>query len=209
MCYSANISLLTFVSGFSFSILLTQINNNFYKLLGYFLGFVSLMQLVEYLLWKHQICDNYHKQVSLIGMILNHLQPVVLGLLTYIFYEKNPIALGLLIITYLAVIIPYSLQFTSNLQCTTKPCTTDPHLVWQWNNMKYSKVAYSIFLATFIGIGLFGMPFNKGLLFSITAFSTYMLSSVIYDRKVIGSLWCFWTAFMPFIIYINYKLKIF
>ena len=201
MCYSAPISLATFSLGFGFSVLLTQSADRFQMLMGYFLGFVSLMQFIEYLLWKHPICDDYNKTVSVIGMFLNHLQPVVLALLTGAVYGKNLGVLTLLTMSYLVVIIPYSLQFTSDLQCSTKQCEGNPHLVWQWNTLQYSDAVYAVFLATFAGVGLYGMPSGTGALFSTVAVASYMLSGWIYDRKVMGSLWCFWTAFVPAILY--------
>jgi hypothetical protein len=198
MCYSAEASLATFGLGFGFSLLLTQATNKFHRLLGYFLGYVSLMQMVEYLLWKHPICDDYNKTVSIIGMALNHLQPIVLAALAGLFYFKQVPVLIAVAAAYLAVIIPYSLQFTSDLQCTVRQCgATDPHIVWNWNSMKHSDFVYLVFLGTFVTIALFGMPRSEGLVFASVAVFTYTLSALVYDRKVMGSLWCFWTAFMP------------
>ena len=204
MCYSADVSLFTFAIGFGFSILLIFTNEKFNKLLGLFLGFVSLMQLIEYLLWKHPVCDDYNKTISVIGMCLNHLQPVVLALITGLIYSKNIGSLILISIAYLTVIIPYSAQFTDDLRCSTKQVgDTDPHLVWNWNSMKNNEIVYYLFLASFVAIGLIGMPFDKGLIFSIVAVLTYGSSKLIYDRKVMGSLWCFWTAFIPAFAYIR------
>jgi hypothetical protein len=206
MCYSAPVSLLTFTLGFGFSVLLTFQKATFHRLLGYFLGFVSLMQLIEYLLWVHPVCDDYNKTLSVAGMILNHLQPVVLAVITGLLYGKHIPALLAISVFYLATIIPYSLQFTSDLQCTTRQCTTrqcssDPHLVWNWNTLEYSRWAYLVFLASFAGIGLLGMPSSEGRIFALVSVVTYTLSAWIYDRKVMGSLWCFWTALMPPLIY--------
>jgi hypothetical protein len=75
--------------------------------------------------------------------------------------------------------------------------------------MKYKEIVYYVFLATFVLVGLFGMPFTNGLLFSSGAVLTYALSTLIYERKVMGSLWCFYTAFIPFLLYTNSKLKLF
>jgi hypothetical protein len=56
-----------------------------------------------------------------------------------------------------------------------------------------------------VGIALFGMPLREGSSFAVVAVLTYAGSSLIYERKVVGSLWCFWTAFIPMIIYLlNY-----
>jgi hypothetical protein len=203
MCYSAEVSLITFTIGFGFSILLMMRKHKFHKLLGYFLGFVSLMQFVEFLLWRHQICDTYHKSVSVLGMILNHAQPIILALVTGYIYGQNINVLALITLIYLAVIIPYSAQYTTALQCSTViPGSGNPHLVWNWNTMSYSNVVYSVFLAIFVGIALFGMPPSEGRNFAVVAVLTYAGSSFIYERKVVGSLWCFWTAFIPMIIYL-------
>jgi hypothetical protein len=71
--------------------------------------------------------------------------------------------------------------------------------------MSYSAYIYVIFLAAFVGIALFGMPLREGSSFAVVAVLTYAGSSLIYERKVVGSLWCFWTAFIPMIIYLlNY-----
>lgn len=203
ICYSAEVSLITFSIGVGFSILLMMRKHKFHKVLGYFLGFVSLMQFIEFLLWRHQICDTYHKLLSVIGMILNHAQPVILALVTAYIYKKNTYLISAITFIYLAVIIPYSIQYTNSLQCSTvHGAAGNPHLVWNWNTMKYSNFAYIIFLTAFVGIALFGMPLHEGRSFALVAVLTYTGSSLIYERKVVGALWCFWTAFIPMIIYL-------
>jgi len=207
MCYSAEVSLLTFTIGFGFSILLTMRTHKYHKLLGYFLGFVSLMQFIEFLLWRHQICDTYHKSLSVLGMILNHAQPVILALVTAYIYRKNINAIVIIALIYLAIIIPYSAQYTNELQCSnvipwSRNFNYNPHLVWNWNNMSYSTLVYSVFLAAFVGIALVGMPQSEGRTFALIAVLTYTGSSLIYERNVVGSLWCFWVAFIPAIIYL-------
>lgn len=202
MCYSARISLLAFTVGFGFSIALMFSRNTHTRLLGFFLGFVSWMQFIEYLLWMHQVCDDYNKHISVIGMILNHLQPVVLALLVGTFYGKNIPALLAIVLVYLAVCIPYSMQFTTDLQCSTTQCG-NPHLVWNWNTMNYSDEVYLLFLASFAGIAVLGMPHPNGLTFAAVSVATYSASAIIYDRKVMGSLWCFWTAFFPPFLYLT------
>ena len=82
MCFSAEVSLGSFIIGIVFSIILFfQTKFQDYRIVSIFLGFVSLMQLIEYFLWKHQKCDNINKNLSYLGMILNHSQPIVLGAL--------------------------------------------------------------------------------------------------------------------------------
>jgi hypothetical protein len=204
MCYSAEVSLFSFAVGVGFSALLFFRRNPFHRLLGAFLGFVSLMQFVEFLLWIHPVCDAFNKSVSVAGMILNHSQPIVLALLTTLFYGKSVGAVLAIVVAYTAAIIPYSMQFTTDLQCSTRQCgATDPHIVWNWNNLPYSQLVYSLFLAAFVGIALVGMPQREGRLFAAAAVVSYGLSSLIYERAVVGALWCFWTAFIPVAVYFS------
>ena len=203
MCYSERISLLTFLTGSVFSMAIALRKNRNYTILGGFLLFVSLMQGIEYLLWRHPVCDQYNKNISILGMILNHAQPVVLsGLLIGLGGRNVPILLGITAI-YLLTIIPYSFQFLTeeSLQCTTTQ-SNDPHLVWNWNTLKGSKFVYGIFLASFALLFSFGMPdANRGLLYAVVSVLTYMTSSLFYDRKVMGALWCFYTSFIPALVY--------
>jgi len=199
MCFSPEISLATFIAGFIGSCLLLFQSSKFFTLLGIFFGFVSFMQLIEYFLWNHQVCDDYHKTLSIAGMILNHLQPVVLGIATWSIYQTNGLLIMIVLAIYLAVIIPYSLNYVqeTNLHCTT-PTSGNPHLIWNWNIMKYRDLVYGIFILTFVIIGLVGInQLKNGIQFSIGAILTFGLSALIYDRSVIGSLWCFWVVFIP------------
>jgi hypothetical protein len=189
----------TFVVGMSFSLLLIPNSTQMGFLMGIFLAFVSLMQGVEFLLWLHQECDATHKAISITGMILNHLQPVVLGLATALIFRRNVATVGLIVLAYLAVAIPYSAQYLTdaNLQCTQKQ-SGDPHLLWNWYNMNHAKLMYGVFIAAFIGIVFAGVDTRQNaMLFSSVALITYGLSYLIYPRAHVGALWCFWTAFVP------------
>ena len=210
MCFSAKISLFAFITGIIGSILVYTLGGPSNKIISLFLAFVSFMQLIEYFLWKHQLCDNYNKLLSKIGMWLNHLQPVVLGLLVIIFNNNKPTIyyISLIIIIYLCGIIPYSLQYKDigNLQCTIRNLKSQ-HLSWKWNDLKYSKIIYTLFFCiALILIFYFGLP-NKTLKIYtiIITIITYISSSIIY-RNNVGSLWCFYTVFIPIIYYLYCKI---
>ncbi len=94
MCYSKDLSLSSLMFGIFSSLILINFGNkesaSTNKAIGYFFLFVSLMQLVEYFLWLDIDCKNgLNKVGSLMGPILNHLQPVVLLLLATIFLEPT------------------------------------------------------------------------------------------------------------------------
>ena len=198
MCFSKNISLFTFLTGIIGGLLCYSTGIPEYKIIGLLYAFVSLMQGIEYLLWIHQTCDDYNRLLSTIGMILNHLQPVILCILLFYFKEKFNKKILLLLIIYLIVIIPYSLKFKN--ECTMKENT---HLNWEWNHMDNAEITYAVFLITLIIFGLF-IP-NIGKSFSLITLISYFFSYFIY-KGTVGSMWCFFSAFIPIIYYIYFTL---
>lgn len=200
MCFTKNVSLATFLIGVIGGLLCFSTGINDYKVIGLIFIFFSLMQGIEYLLWSHQECDEYNKMISTLGMVLNHLQPIVLFILLYIYNKEQFIKfkniLIPIILIYTIVIILYSLEFKK--ECTMK---NDSHLKWEWNFMKYKEVVYSIFLLCLI---LSGLAFKKyGLQFSLVSFFSFLLSNLIYDKtNVVGSMWCFFSVFGPWLFYL-------
>jgi hypothetical protein len=210
MCYSAPVSLTTFLAGTGFSALLYSLKTPIYRLYGIFFGFVSLMQGIEFLLWRHQTCDAIHKGLSIAGMILNHLQPLVLIATTYGIFGQNGPALLALAALYTAVIIPYSAQYfhAGRLQCTHVTCG-DPHLIWNWNTLPYARPVYLLFLATFALTALLGFgTMESGIAFAIGAVVTYATSGLLYPRAAVGALWCFWIALIPMLMYFTSGITI-
>lgn len=202
MCYSANASLLALATGLFFSGWMVTWENTSYQVIGLFIAFVSLMQGIEYLLWKHPICDDYHKSLSITGMILNHSQPIVLAGLLLLYNPSTPnrnliVSLALV---YLVLIIPYSAQLLTDeaLQCTVMARCDDPHLVWNWNNLPYHTPMYLVYLALFLALPILGLQDKKvGYIFAFLTVISYGTSTILYNRDVLGSLWCFYTALAP------------
>jgi hypothetical protein len=213
MCFSPETSIISFLFGIIGSILVFTLGGDSNKIIALFLGFVSSMQFIEYLLWNHQKCDWYNRLLSNLGMWLNHLQPIVLGILVLIF-NKNLVyfyrIIGVLI-AYLCIIIPYSLQFGEKniIKCTLKNVKTK-HLLWTWNGLNYSITVYIFFLFSFVYLFLYGLP-NKilGVICAIIAVFTFGTSLIIYPQNFVGAMWCFYTAFIPIIYYIIYKLYLY
>jgi len=207
MCFSANASLATFLIGGIGSYLVWTLGSSFDKIIGAFMGFVSLMQGIEYVLWKNQECNRSNKLVSIVGMWLNHLQPLVLGALVLGLSPRSTYTTWIqwIMALYTAVIIPYSLQFQdkANLQCTgTKP--GNPHLVWNWNGMSYGFSIYILFLVTMSLIAILGMPtLTQGAVCAFIAAIIFLLSRLFfYKRAVVGAMWCFFVVFLPAMYYI-------
>jgi hypothetical protein len=214
MCFSSEVSLITFIIGIIGSYLCIQLGEVTDKIVGYLFGFIALMQLIEYLLWNHQKCDNYNKLLSISGMLLNHLQPVVLGFLVLFFNKnmKNRWIIYLILFIYLMVIIPYSLQFlrSGKFDCTLKSKKKSHHLIWKWNRLNGSKWAYILFTLSLALIAIFGLPDLKyGIIMSITIIFSFVTSFIIYPSEAIGALWCFYSVFIVIIYYLLRITKIF
>jgi hypothetical protein len=205
MCFSPEASLLSFTVGIAGSLLCISLGSIKDRIVGYFFGFVSLMQGIEYLLWMNQTCDIYNRIISFLGMVLNHLQPLVLGFIILLINKNtgNKRLIYLLMLAYLLVIVPYSLQFFSvekEKKCTLK--NKENHLNWNWNLLKYNRIIYLFFLFTMSALFLIGLPSLKsGRHFALGAILTYTTSGIIYTNNNVGALWCYYTAFFPLIYY--------
>ena len=200
MCFSKEVSLVTFILGLFTSYLCYSVNTPQYKIIGLFFAFVILMQGIDYLLWKHQQCDDLNKNISTTGMLLNHLQPIILFILKNVYLKTSKVEVFVLIV-YLMTIIPYSLQFIKDKKCTEKSKTN--HLLWKWNGLDYAEIVYIIFLITLVILS----SFNKS--FSLIIFLSFFLSYFIYHNEtVVGNMWCFFAVFAPLFFYILAKTKV-
>lgn len=210
MCFSAEASIQSFIAGIIGSYLTISLGSVDDKIIGYFLGFVSLMQGIEYLLWNHQKCDKYNQFLSYSGMILNHIQPIVFAIIILYFNPKTEYTKTIcsLIIIYTLVIIPYSLQYVKEKTCTLKS-KCHPHLVWNWNNMKYANIRYITFISVVCLTSILGFP-NKiiGIMGAIGLLVSYTTSKIVYPKDAVGALWCYYIAFVPLIYYMLKSLFI-
>ena len=206
MCFSPLASISTFLIGIIGAILTITLGTPTDKLVGLFFGFVSSMQGIEFALWQNQTCNNMNKIISVLGMVLNHLQPIVLSILILLLnHDLSTITKQIIILStiiYAIVITAYSLQFSSDDDgCTIK--NEYKHLEWDWNEMKYKTLVYMLFLFMLVFLFYVGTPDKKsGIVLSAISLISYLISYFIYkDQKVIGSLWCLFASFTPILWY--------
>jgi hypothetical protein len=164
------------------------------------------MQLVEYFLWKNQPCNNTNLLVTNVGMLINHLEPIVLWIGIILFSDKQlPLLVNIILLLYLFITIQYTREYfkKNKLKCTSPTPESSPHLHWKWNYGKYYQYYYSFFLICLVLLSLYGL--KNGAINSLILVSTYLLSFVIYgDKHSIGAMWCLFAAFAPWIIpYLN------
>jgi hypothetical protein len=210
MCFSASVSLATYLLGSVFSYLLYLENEISYKIIGIFMGYVVLMQLIEFLLWSHQVCDIYNKSISFAGMILNYFQPFILGILLLQFYKSIPelntkVIKAILIIYSIAIILYVSQFIFLQNKCTLKK--DSPYLLWKWGQMNNNYIITALYLFTLFTLFYIGIP-NKMTSYAIMifAFITLLISFMYYPRPFFGAIWCFFGAFIPMLLYFYKKI---
>ena len=203
MCYSYEASLVALVVGLSGSIALFRISTINSKIVGGFLGYVSLMQGIDTVLWKHQTCDNFHKNVTSLGMVLNISQPVALALFVYLFnpYLKYGIIILIVSGVYLLNMILFIYAFSKESHCTS-PRKDDPHLVWNWTMLETKTRDWAIYLSALCLISIFGLSsLRSGIMFATALIFGATTSYILYPRQSVGSLWCFFSALSPIFLY--------
>ena len=208
MCYSAPVSLGTYLLGSIFSYLLYLEKDALSKVIGGFMGYVVLMQLIEFLLWSHQVCDIFNKSISFAGLILNYTQPVILAILLLKFYNQNSLNKKLIIgiiSLYIILVSFYIIQFIKKDKCSLKK--GNPYLLWNWSNLEYATMANILYIVTLFSLFFIGIP-NKltALIIFMIGGLTLLFSYIYYPRGFVGSIWCFFAAFIPVLFYIYIKL---
>jgi hypothetical protein len=200
MCFNAQVSLLTYLVGMigCYLLFLESIPE------AIFLAWVIQMQLIEFILWKNQPCNSINRSTSKIGMLINNSEPIVLWLAIILFSKKNiPKWLHILMILYFIASIFYNYSIYDN--CTI-PSTTSSNLEWKWNNGNNSILFYAFFLVCCILLSIYGLEYGYHMA-SIFIVSFILSYSIYKNTHAIGSMWCFFAAFCPFLLLVIYKIK--
>jgi len=204
MCFSAEVSIATLIIGLIGSTAVYTLGTIFDRIVAIFIAYVSLMQGIEWILWNNQSCDAFHKQISVLGMLLNAGQPIVLGLVALLMSPRAnyyKLYIILIMLLYSIFVSFFFAQYKDNLQCTT-PRPNDPHLVWNWTILPYYYVSWFMYIITVIFISLLGMPtLNRGILFAGATTASMITSILVYPRQNMGAMWCFFAVFTPIIYY--------
>jgi hypothetical protein len=201
MCFSEQMSIIAFSVGMIGSILVVSLGEIHDKIWGYWFLFLSLMQLIDFFLWRNQTCDNNNYIISILGIILNHLQPIVIGILillinTNLSYQDVRSILYLLLV-YICTIVPYTWQCIAKTQCTLK--NHNNHMDWKWNSMYAAIFVYFVYLMTCFLLFYWFVPVY-GMFFAFVTLFTFIISYIFYNSEV-GNMWCFFTMFLPILYY--------
>jgi hypothetical protein len=201
MCYSKNLSLISFIFGIISSILLIKYGNleskNTNLAIASFFIFVSIMQFIEYLMWSDIKCENgLNKFGSLFGPILNHLQPIMLIIISIIYLKSiNIISNNLLILSNLTYLIYAIYKYINFVNEPNNLCTeinSEGHLSWKWiKNFNYNYYHLLIF------INLINYYNNKNLIGSkIISYIMFLISYYKFNKNI-GEFWCLMVTGIP------------
>ena len=202
MCFSAKTSLITFLLGTIFSILLIKYGNPSYKSDNYVFGimllFISAIQLMDFTFWMDlKNTMGLNKLATIIGPLLNVGQPTIMYIIKLLYFKPNVLSATnfnwqVMVINALYALYLLYMYFrfiTTEKQLTTS--TSNGHLDWPW--LKYTTSYYNLIFA----VNIFYLTnFNYSLgIFIITYFFLYL--SYKWFPYSMGELWCFFGAFIP------------
>ena len=202
MCFSKKVSMLTYIIGIVGSINL-YFNLNL-KIEAIFFAWVVQMQLIEYFLWNNQSCNQLNINTTKLGIIINHLEPIILWIaILLLSTHKLPEYVNMLMIIFTLV----SIIYTKNVfldKCTLKE---KKHLIWNWTFEKNSNIYYGFFILCLNLLFIYGV--DNGNILAILTTGFFFISKLLYkNEKSVGAMWCFFAAFAPWIIPILYNYNI-
>lgn len=206
MCWSAEVSLITFITSITMCIYIWYRNGNNDRALALWIGAFSLMQLFEFFMWINMKDHSFVSKLSLVFILA---QPLILAsalLLIGNINDDNTLIskkwlkwiLGIVIgISLIKVIytIYYSFWKEYNSQWLSVK-GENCHLVWYFiknqNDMPFlTRINNFYFIPLFITCLLI-KPFNLGLVYALFGFISFNWSAYYYGLEY-GSLWC-WIA---------------
>jgi hypothetical protein len=204
MCISKNLSFASFIISIASSIALIKFGKPEYllqnKCIGYFMMFVGIMQLVDYSIWSDLSCvSGFNKLSSLLGPLLNHIQPLILMAIIYYYLDSNNIipkyllvALGIIYGIYM--VYKYKEYLKDDLCIKTNILGG---LDWKWK-YNYNYIYYHLlFLAILVNFYKYSQ---------ITLYFT--ISYILYNMSRSGEIWCFIINGLPLILLGLQKIKI-
>jgi hypothetical protein len=162
------------------------------------------MQFIEFLIWNNLECNSFNNYVTKLGIIINHMEPIVLWIGILLFSSKKlHNIIHLLVFIYIIWAIIYTRKVFDK-SCTIITEDSKPHLHWLWNDGENAKIFYAYFLFMFVVLSIYGL--ENGYLHSVMILLSFVLSYYIYgDKHSVGAMWCFAAAFAPLILYNLYE----
>ena len=194
MCYSADASIQGLVIGLLGSAVLYAKD----RPLALFFAYICLMQLFDYVFWKHPPPSTLNAMTTQVALVVNHLQPIVLY---YLLKPTHPLATTT-IIAYAVVASVYTIAASRQVTYTGVTRESHPSLYWEWTYIRGKEVMYTAYILAFVV--LFWLTYDSpttSLLLIGTLIATFIFSQHTYKReKAVGRMWCHVAAYVPFVL---------
>jgi len=191
MCFNKDVSILSYLIGFSGCILLYYRD---YKIEALLYAFIIQMQLIEYLLWLNNSCNLINKTITKIGIVLNHFQPIILYFLI-IYYNSNLDKYRKIII-YITTTIAYLIYNYKLLDSCTIGIENKKELFWEIQHGHLFEY-YHIFVFALFFMILLGLK-KHNYLNAYIILASIIISYIVYDKnKAVGTIWCLFAAYIP------------
>jgi hypothetical protein len=210
MCYSEELSLTSLSFGIFASLMLIGFGNkestNTNKAIGFFFLFVTLMQLVEYFLWIDQDCIlGYNYVGSVVGPILNNLQPVVMLIFAKMYMNSANIISDQTLIyangLYVMYVIYKYIEYVSDKSNLCVKTNKYGHLNWTWKK-DFNYLFY--FIINFINMINFYQNTNFVAVF-VVSYLLLILSIFNFDKNI-GEFWCLMVTGVPLVSLLMQKM---
>lgn len=203
MCWSKEVSIGTFGASLAGVIYLYKRNRKNDRWIALFALTISVIQLSEFFMWDNLpingICNNINKFASILAIIVLALEPftnIIGGLITS---KSNKKLLYIMLILYVIFILfvyftqikGKNINWCGDMDDT---CGIGNACHLKWNFTKtingQSAIIWVIFLlAPFLAM----IPLQTGLIYIAFGILALVLSKLMSNNKVFGSLWC-WLA---------------
>ena len=203
MCFSKALSMKSFIFGMVGSIMLMLFGNMKYKQSNYVIGlmfiFVSFMQLIEYMIWSDMECNKgLNNFASYIGPLFNHLQPVLLFILTScIMKSMNIISTEILLFLNGAYLVYTLILYKDHLKSRVNLCigtNESGHLKWTWDQ-GFNYLFYIVILL----INMVNYSYDKNFLLASALIFMSLFTSMMKFNKNVGELWCLMVTGIPYV----------
>ena len=214
MCITKEVSLSVFIICSLSCIYLYQRNLPNDRWVAILYGYIGIIQLLEYFMWKDQNCGLMNDLASRSVHSILTLQTLSIFVGAYIF---NTTTLRKDILIYLICSISIYLvhvscisYFNNKLKWCTKP-NNDNSLQWANHKELFLQQNYTtyLYMLTFISIPLFLNEKWKGMFILTIGIISYYITKRKYNNSgTINSRWCYYSALIPPLFIIFDKLKL-
>jgi len=199
MCFTAQDSLNAYLINLIGSIVVFLITTDRQiRLLCLFFLFVGQMQLFDYIFWLNNSCNLLNKITTKTAIIFNHLQPIILVLLMFIYgFNVNNFTQSIFI-AYVLMSLLYNYDALKNVDCTK---SENNLMKWKWNNRKLNGFYYALFLLLLVLVGL-NLPNRRiGILFSFLSVLSFFVATKRPILNIsIGRIWCYYASLFPLLL---------